>query len=77
MNTTLKRGARPELTRKQRAYLKFIKVFTKRHGYPPSFDEMVAKFGVCRNGIVDHINRIEAKGYIRRIPRIARGLVIV
>lgn len=66
-----------KLTEKQSAILEFVRAFQKRAGYPPTYDEMSSHFNVFRNCIEDHIKAIEKKGYIKRIPNISRGLVVV
>jgi repressor LexA len=66
-----------KLTDKQRAIFDFVREFHKRNGYPPSYDEMSAHFKVFRNCIQQHLKAIEKKGYIKRTPNVARGLVPV
>lgn len=66
---------REPITKKQQAIVDFLRKFTAKHSYPPSYDEMCAHFGVCRNVIVQQARVLEKKGYVRRTPKISRGMV--
>lgn len=69
--------AKKQLTAKQQEVLDFIRGFIRLHGYPPSVTEIDKHFGVYRNSIVGHIVALERKGHLRRVPNIARGLVLL
>lgn len=68
---------RVSLTKKQAAILAWIAAFVRKSGYAPSIDEIAAHFGIWRSGIQQHLGLIEKKGYIKRTPKIARGLVLL
>lgn len=58
------------ITERQAEILAFIKAEIATKGYPPTLREIGARFGIrSTNGVNDHLNGLERKGYIRR----ARG----
>lgn len=60
---------------RQLAMLRAI-VRLSRVGYPPTLRELGAELGIeSTNGVVEHLTRLEAKGYIVRHP-VARGIVM-
>ena len=66
------------LTDRQREVLAAIEQYIRAYGYPPSFRELGALMGVTStNAVEDVLAALERRGYIRRTPRIARGIVIV
>lgn len=67
---------RPRLTKKQAAILAWITGFIRKNGYAPSTIEISEQFGLWRNGVAQHLWLIERKGYIKRVPHVARGLVL-
>jgi len=70
--------ARPELTPIQANVVAFIRSFSATNGYPPTGQEINDHFGWnSPNAAAQHIRLIERKGYIRRTPGIARGLVLL
>jgi len=67
-----------ELTPKQLAILKFIKAFIATFSYPPSLQQIGENTGAPNlNGIRQHLQLIEKKGYIKIIPRIHRGIRVL
>jgi DNA-binding MarR family transcriptional regulator len=68
--------SRVQLTAKQAAMLAWVVRFIRTHGYAPSISEVAEHYGICRNAAEQQINAIAAKGWLRRIPRIARGIVL-
>ncbi|MFC1553017.1 transcriptional repressor LexA [candidate division KSB1 bacterium] len=63
------------LTKRQKEILEFIQWKLTDQGYPPSFREVAAHFGIrSTNGVKVHYDALEKKGYIRRNPRLARGI---
>jgi len=63
------------LTRRQQEVLDFIRQEVTDRGYPPSFRDVAAHFGIrSTNGVKVHYDALEKKGYIRRNPRLARGI---
>lgn len=60
------------LTERQQQVLDFVRAGWK-NGRPPSMREICAHLGVrSTNGIMDHMRALEAKGYLRHQPGIAR-----
>ncbi len=55
-----------ELTRRQREILAFIRVFTHRHGVPPTVREIGERFGVTPRAAFDHLRALERKGMLKR-----------
>lgn len=63
------------LTARQREILDFIRDEVTGHGYPPSFREIGANFGIkSTNGVKVHMDALEKKGYIKRVSHLARGI---
>jgi predicted transcriptional regulator len=44
--------------------LRFLISNVGRHGYQPSYNEMVAHFGVTKNAIVERLRGLARRGYI-------------
>lgn len=65
------------LTKRQAQILAWVTAFVRKSGYAPSVTEICDHFGLCRNGINQHLHLIEKKGHIKRVPRVARGLVVL
>lgn len=62
------------LTDRQQAILDFIIENIKENGYPPTIAEIGLKFSIAStNGVNDHLQSLERKGYITRSPK-ARGI---
>ncbi len=53
-----------ELTVRQTVVLKAIKKLLKKHGVPPTYNEVAVECGMSRNGAYEHIQAIAKKGYI-------------
>mgnify|MGYP001571885946 CR=1 FL=1 len=68
---------RATLTAKQARILAFIKRHIKKHKYPPTVREISDHYGLWWSGCDQHLALIERKGYLRRIPNTARGIVPV
>jgi repressor LexA len=67
-----------KLTDRQRSILEFIQEFIDTNEYPPTIREIQAEFSI--NGtaaVTDHLCSIEWKGYIKRVPRVSRGIKLV
>ena len=55
------------LTDRQRQILAFVERNIRRKGYPPTHRDIMAELGLkSTNGIAEHLDRIERKGYLRR-----------
>ena len=68
---------RKTLTKKQDQIFEFIRKHVQDTGYPPTVREIGADFGISEKGAYDHLNAIEKKGYIRRIPKKPRAIEIL
>ncbi|MBI2529397.1 MAG: transcriptional repressor LexA [Candidatus Rokubacteria bacterium] len=68
-----------EMTARQREVLGFIRMFTERHGAPPTVREIGEHFGFTARAAFDHLRALERKGMLqRRISdrRVSRTLVL-
>jgi len=61
----------PRLTRRQQEVLTFMRIFSQRHGVPPTVREIGERFGVTPRAAFDHLRALERKGYLRR--RVTKG----
>lgn len=67
-----------QLTDKQEKVLGWIQESVNLTGQAPTVRELQLKLGCSAPmGVVSHLNALEAKGYIRRTPGIARGITVV
>lgn len=49
-----------------------------RHGYAPTFRELMATCGLSSTSVAEyHVSRLEAAGVVRRTARVARGMVLL
>jgi repressor LexA len=65
------------LTPRQQQVLDFITEYLDGHGYPPTMREMGVHLGISGNiSIINHLEALERKGYIRREPGSSRGIVL-
>ncbi len=63
------------LTARQRMALDFIAGHIDAKGYPPTVREIGAHMGIrSTNGVNDHLNALERKGYLLRSDGLARGM---
>jgi len=66
-----------ELTKKQRAILDYMKAHVSEHSYWPSIRDIQAKFRFAStNGVYGHLQALERKGVLQRIPGAARAYKI-
>lgn len=68
-----------ELTARQRQVLGYIRIFTERHGVPPTVREIGERFGFTARAAFDHLRALERKGMLqRRVSdrRVSRTLVL-
>lgn len=66
------------LTLLQSQVLDFICRFRDGNGYPPTRGEISANFGwIHPSAAQKHMNLIAKKGYIKIMPRISRGIVVI
>ncbi|HEV8310094.1 MAG TPA: transcriptional repressor LexA [Methylomirabilota bacterium] len=54
------------LTRRQQEVLGFIRMFSQRHGVPPTVREIGERFRVTPRAAFDHLRALERKGFLRR-----------
>lgn len=63
-----------DLTKRQRSILEFIIRCIRDNGCPPTIAEIGEEFGIAStNGVNDHLNALERKGFIERAAK-ARGI---
>lgn len=66
------------LTDRQKQVLDFIEGYLQVHGKAPLIDEIRAVLGVSsKSTVIDHLRELEERGYIRREPRIKRGISVL
>lgn len=66
-----------ELTEKQTRILRYIEESIKKSGFPPTIDEIRARFRFkSGNAVRNHLRALQKKGYIKRMPHTARGLIL-
>ena len=67
-----------ELTDRQQRVLQFIESQIKKHGYPPTIREIGRHLGIkSTNGVNDHLNALQRKGFIKRQDHKSRTLTLV
>lgn len=62
---------------KQRKILDFIQKFSLSKGYPPTYEEVAAKFHIVVGTTQEHISTLIKKGYLKKVSHIARGIRVV
>lgn len=69
---------KPELTDRQQEILDFIRLHISEHGYAPTIREIGAAFGIrSTNGVHDHLQSLERKGYLERGSLKSRALRVL
>src|SRR5713101_6802929 len=69
--------ANDKLTDRQQQILDYIRSYIEKQGYPPSIRDIGKKMKITSTqGVVDHLNAIEKKGYIKRGGKLSRGIVL-
>ena len=69
--------AKPLLSKRQSKILTFIRDFEADNPYPPTVREVAASCDLSSTAAATYnLSGLAKKGYIRRIPGIARGLVL-
>lgn len=64
-------------TARQLEVLQAIARLTRELGFPPTFRELGESLGIeSGNGIVDHLNALERHGWVTRMRRTARSLLL-
>ncbi|HZB96956.1 MAG TPA: transcriptional repressor LexA [Candidatus Sulfotelmatobacter sp.] len=65
------------ITPRQKAILEFLRKHAQQHAYPPTVREIGLAVGLSSSSTVqNHLNTLEAKGYIRRDPTKSRTVEV-
>lgn len=66
------------LSSRQKDVLEFINDFLARTGYPPTIREIANQLGLTGTvSVVQHLNALERKGYIKRSRSSSRGIAVI
>lgn len=65
------------LSQRQREVLAFLESARSSGTLPPSIREVAREFGISSAGAAGHLAALERKGFVRRDPRVARGITIL
>lgn len=66
------------LTPRQRQIFRFIKDYSKKNGYSPTYLDIGKAVGLTSSAtIYNHIKTLEKKGYIKRMRGVSRGIEIL
>lgn len=66
---------RTGMTPKQKELLDFIKSYSGRNGYCPSYDDMMKALGLrSKSGIHRMVYALKERGYVRLLPNRARSI---
>lgn len=66
------------LTERQRRVLAFIELHIRQHGFPPTIREIGRHLGIkSTNGVNDHLNALQKKGFLTREEGKSRTLQLV
>jgi repressor LexA len=66
------------MTPRQKECLDFIEAFWAEHGFAPSYDEIRIALGAkSKASVTGWVSKLEARGYIQRIPNLARSIRLV
>jgi len=65
-----------EITDPQRRTLKEIRRIIDGRGFPPSIKEIAESLGISHASAHEQVSQLVRKGYLKREPRMARGLAI-
>lgn len=72
------RAGRGSLTPRQNEIYEFIRSRIEKEQAPPTIPEIAERFRLrSTNGVFEHLNALETKGYIIRHPGKARGIALV
>lgn len=64
------------LTPKQLRILTFIRDFQRVKGYAPTMQELADEFHVSKVTVFEHVEALQRKGYLERLPHKARSLTL-
>lgn len=66
---------RHALSERQKRILRFIENFLTDHGYPPTIRDIGEAVDIASTSVVNYnLNKLVDRGYIRRDPKVSRGL---
>ncbi|WP_320043800.1 transcriptional repressor LexA [uncultured Desulfobacter sp.] len=68
---------RPKLTEKQKKVMAFVKSALGQSGETPSLREMATRLDISHAAVAQTLKLLETKGYIRRMGRYSRNIVIL
>ncbi len=68
-----KRPTRPA-TPRQTEILTFVRDYSHKHGYSPTYDEIAEAFGISKVTVFEHLTTLEERGLLRREKHKARSL---
>jgi len=66
-----------ELTARQRKILNLIKKIINKNGIPPTLQELGDALGMAPPSVLQHIQAIEKKGFIKRDPFKSRSITVI
>ena len=65
-------------TKKQTQLLEFITEFTTKHGFSPSYREIMHAMNLRSvSAVAEHVDNCVAAGYLQKIPKSARSLLVI
>ena len=65
----------PELTKNEGKIFNYIKGFSEKKGYPPSYSEIQKKFGFkAKSSVQQYVEQLTKKGYLNESPEKSRRL---
>ena len=66
------------MTPRQKECLDTIAAFWDKNGYAPSYDDLMAALNAkSKSSVASLVEKLEQRGFIRRIPHSARSITIV
>ena len=68
---------RPKLTEKQKKVMAFVKSALGQSGETPSLREMATRLDISHAAVAQTLKLLETKGYIQRMGRYSRNIVIL
>jgi len=68
---------RRPITTKQKEVLVYIEQQIMLHGHAPTAAEVAFYFNISLRPAQKHIDSLYVKGYIKKIPGVARGIVVL
>jgi len=62
------------LTPKQKQVLEFVEAYIADRGLAPTYEEIGEAVGTCKVTVLAHLQQLEKKGLIRRVPYASRAI---